>query len=269
MKGKFYSIYLLIAALLLAVNSTTLAKDQDTKKSDKAAKTSAKTKINVNTADSATLQTLPGVGPSIAADIIAARPFKNVSELEKVPGIGKERLKDIRPLVSVKDAKANVGAAGSSTTGADTARQRPQRAGDPDAAPRSTRENVGTGVPVTGGVDNSRQRPQRAGDPDAAPRSTRANEDAGQPVTGGVDNSRQRPQRAGDPDAAPRSSQTGGKININTASQAELESLLGIGPVKAQAIIEGRPYRSVDEVMNVKGIKEGTYEDIRDRITVR
>jgi competence ComEA-like helix-hairpin-helix protein len=46
----------------------------------------------------------------------------------------------------------------------------------------------------------------------------------------------------------------GGQININTATQEELEALPGVGPVIARRIIEGRPYRSVDELDRVKGI---------------
>ena len=43
-------------------------------------------------------------------------------------------------------------------------------------------------------------------------------------------------------------------IDINTASQSELDSLPGIGEVYAKRIIEGRPYRSVDDLKRVKGI---------------
>jgi DNA uptake protein ComE-like DNA-binding protein len=39
--------------------------------------------------------------------------------------------------------------------------------------------------------------------------------------------------------------------------------------VKAQAIIDNRPYKSVEDVMKVNGIKEGTFAKIKDRITVR
>jgi competence protein ComEA len=61
-------------------------------------------------------------------------------------------------------------------------------------------------------------------------------------------------------------------ININIASQAELESLPGIGPTTAQKIIEYRdangPFLSTEDIINVSGIGPGTYERIKDLITV-
>jgi comEA protein len=63
-----------------------------------------------------------------------------------------------------------------------------------------------------------------------------------------------------------------GIININTATQAELESLTGIGPTKAKAIIDYRsqngPFVTVDDLDKVKGIGPATLAKIRDRITV-
>ncbi len=61
----------------------------------------------------------------------------------------------------------------------------------------------------------------------------------------------------------------GEKININTASQEDLDKLPEVGPVKAKAIIEGRPYKSPEDIMKVKGIKEGIYNKIKDHITVQ
>ena len=61
-------------------------------------------------------------------------------------------------------------------------------------------------------------------------------------------------------------------ININTASQAELETLPGIGSTTAQRIIEYReqngPFVNTEDIINVAGIGSGTYERIKDLITV-
>lgn len=62
--------------------------------------------------------------------------------------------------------------------------------------------------------------------------------------------------------------EAGGKVNINTASQSEIETLPGIGPSRAQDIIENRPYHSIEEIKKVPGIGEGTFQKIKDLITV-
>ena len=53
------------------------------------------------------------------------------------------------------------------------------------------------------------------------------------------------------------------RVDLNTASQQELEALPGIGPTIARRIIEGRPYRTVDDLLRVKGIGEKKLEEIR------
>lgn len=63
-----------------------------------------------------------------------------------------------------------------------------------------------------------------------------------------------------------------GPININTASQAELETLPDIGEVTARAIIEYRdangPFPNIEAIQNVPGIGPVTFEKIKDLITV-
>lgn len=56
---------------------------------------------------------------------------------------------------------------------------------------------------------------------------------------------------------------TSGQIDINSASLEDLDKLSGIGPVKAQAIIDTRPFSSVDKLDNVSGIGEVTLEKIK------
>jgi competence protein ComEA len=61
-------------------------------------------------------------------------------------------------------------------------------------------------------------------------------------------------------------------VNINTASQAELEVLSGIGPAKAKAIIDYRQknggFKSVDELEKVQGIGPGILKKIRPEVSV-
>lgn len=62
--------------------------------------------VDLNSADVAALDTLPGVGPSTAAKIVADReangPFTSVDDLQRVAGIGPKRIEEIRELVEVR-----------------------------------------------------------------------------------------------------------------------------------------------------------------------
>lgn len=64
------------------------------------------------------------------------------------------------------------------------------------------------------------------------------------------------------------SQQTQQLVNINEASQSELEELSGIGPVYAQKIIENRPYSSVNDLSVKNIIPEKTYESIKNSLSV-
>lgn len=74
-------------------------------------------------------------------------------------------------------------------------------------------------------------------------------------------------------EAVSGNSETGdGKVNINSASKEELMTLPGIGESKASDIITYREehggFSSVEDIMNIQGIKEGVYNKIKDRITI-
>ncbi|WP_246140831.1 helix-hairpin-helix domain-containing protein [Bacillus marasmi] len=74
----------------------------------------------------------------------------------------------------------------------------------------------------------------------------------------------------------PGSASTGqvdnGKVNLNTADATELETLPGIGPSKAAAIIEYRetsgPFKSIEDLQSISGIGTKTFEKLKEKITI-
>ena len=57
-------------------------------------------------------------------------------------------------------------------------------------------------------------------------------------------------------------------VNINVASESELDKLPGIGPVTAQKIISSRPYSSLEDLLTKKVVSQSTYEKIKDLISL-
>jgi len=79
-------------------------------------------------------------------------------------------------------------------------------------------------------------------------------------------------QVAGVTTQAPAQSYTTGKININSASASQLDSLPGIGPAYAGRIIDYREanggFKTIEEIENIKGIGPKTFQKLKDLITV-
>lgn len=165
--------------------------------------------IDLNTADQKTLESLPGIGPKTAQDIIKGRPYKTVDDLSNVKGISKGKMETLKGMVTVSTPKA------------------PQSVA-PSAAPT---------IPAPAAPAKALPAPKA-------------------------------PTEVGK-QAAPLKLAPGEKVNINTATKQELEALPGIGPAKAQSIIDGRPYNAPEDIMKVKGIKEGTFNKLKGVITVK
>ncbi len=90
---------ILLGTGMLAVNAQKTATPM-TKTTTMAAKMIP---VNVNSASLKDLETLPGIGPKIATEIIKNRPYKNGKELQtKVKGIGPKVWKDIQKYVLFK-----------------------------------------------------------------------------------------------------------------------------------------------------------------------
>jgi len=74
------------------------------------------------------------------------------------------------------------------------------------------------------------------------------------------------------PAMAPSTPANGAKVDLNSADEAELMTVKGIGKAKAKAIIEYRqkngPFKSVDDLTKVKGIKEKSLQKFKNQLTV-
>jgi competence protein ComEA len=176
------------------VGSTTAAKPMPKGKSAPPADEAAE-KVNLNTADEAALESLPGIGPAHAKAIIAGRPYRAVDDLDRVKGLGKSRIDALRSHVTTSALQAPAKGKAAMT--------------------RRTGKASSTATKATAKL------------------------------------------------------QPGQKVDLNTATKEELDALPGIGPVKAQAIIDNRPFKTIEDVMKVKGIKEGEFAKIKDMISVK
>jgi comEA protein len=94
--------------------------------------------------------------------------------------------------------------------------------------------------------------------------------DNGKPTDAGKSSGTEK--RADRETASTERKENNNKINLNTATLEELDSLPGIGPATAQKIIEYREtwggFAVPEEILNVKRIGEKTYEKLKDKITV-
>ena len=256
-------------------------------------------KVDLNTADAATLDGLPGVGPSTAAAIIAGRPYRSVADLERVKGIGPAKLAALKDRIKV-DAPGNAtgNTALSALIGSPAPASPPAARPTPAAASPAELINVnsadlpalvslpGIGPSLAAAIVAGRPYRSEAdldkvkgigpaklaalrgrityggpppGVPTPPPVTRAASSIAATPAPG---------PKAKSQAPAPAPPRASGRININTATPSALDTLPGIGPARAQAIIAGRPFRSVEQIKDVKGIGDVTFDKIKDRISV-
>jgi competence protein ComEA len=179
--------------------------------------------VDVNSADVKTLETLPGIGSTLAQRIIDGRPYKNLDDLGKVKGMNKTKVDALKDQVTF-------GAGGTTAKHKEHKAKKTAGTAESNAPPGTT----------SAGTKQSGTKPAQTTPP---------------------------PTGHAEGKLAP-----GQKINLNTATAEELETLPGIGPTKAQAIIDYRNqngnFKTTEDIQKVKGIKGGTFSKIKDNIKV-
>src|SRR6266481_6238086 len=70
-------------------------------------------------------------------------------------------------------------------------------------------------------------------------------------------------------DTTKQAAPTGGLMDINTATAEQLQTLPGIGDAYSKKIVENRPYRAKNELVQKKIIPQATYDKIKDSIIAR
>jgi competence protein ComEA len=271
---RFATVSIVCAGVLgaaVATGAQTAPQTAPAKSKGKAKAAKVVLDLNKATVDEL-LEHLPGVGPVTAKKIVAGRPYTKVDDLTKA-GVPARVISLIRSQVRVGDesaAKPKTGAAATAKgakVNLNTATQAALEA-LPGIGPAHA-EAIIAGRPYKAVDDLEKVKglgkaridalkdlvTTAAAAPAAAKGKTADSSRAAKPASA----------RAEDmPKLKP-----GHKVNINTASKAELDVLPGIGPVKAQAIIDARPFKAIEDIMKVTGIKEGEFAKIKDLIAVK
>jgi competence protein ComEA len=197
--------------------------------------------LDLNSATAEQLQELPGIGPAHARAIVEGRPYKTVDDLARVKGLGAFRINAIRDRVMVS-APTVTPAPAPAPAPAPTTAATPGAATKPATKPARP-ATAAAPAPTTPAPTGATTKAAGTGATTKAAGTGAATKAAGRLVPGKV-------------------------VNINKASKEELDLLPGIGPVKAQAIIDARPFKTKEDVMRAKGVKEGEFAKIKDLITV-
>lgn len=85
-------------------------------------------------------------------------------------------------------------------------------------------------------------------------------------VSDSKDGSENEKIKESDSDTYTHTTDSNGKINVNTASSSELDSLPGIGPTYAEKIISNRPYKDLSEFEEISGLYKSVIDKIKDLI---
>ncbi len=214
------------------------------------AKASAATQVNLNTATAAQLEELPGIGTAYAKKIIAGRPYKSVNDLSTI-GLPATTIANISSLVTVAapipDKVAKPGKEEPAAALVDLNSATPAQLEELPGVGAAYAKKIVAGRPYKSVDDLAKSGIPAVTIAKISPLVTVAKARlVAKPITP-------------DTDAA--------LVNLNSATESELDALPGIGSTYAKKIVAGRPYKSVDDLTKA-GIPAATVTKIRSLVTV-
>ena len=233
------SLALLVGLSMFAPPPAAFAKDT-------AAAPAATDVIDLNTATMDQLETLSGIGPAKAKAIVEGRPYTSLKDFESRNIVPASTVEKFKAQVTVARSKAKPATTDASTTQAPSGTAAKVDLNTATAAELETLPGVGPakakaiieGRPYTSLKDFESRNIVSQSVSDKWKGQVALTKATGKPA-------------ATDTAASPApATQPAGTVDLNTATADELQTLPGVGPAKAKAIIDGRPYSSLKDFVS-------------------
>jgi competence protein ComEA len=232
----------------------------------------AQGKIDINRASADELTSLNGVGEATAKKIIAGRPYSSVDDLAKA-GVSKSTIDKIRSQVTVGSAAKTSSSQSAKSESAEKKSKEQAKSSGPVNLNRASEQDLeelpGVG-PATAKKIIAGRPYKSVDDLEKAGVSKSTIEKIRSQVTVGSTAKASQAETAKSTAGEKKSKEqakNSGPVNLNRASEQELEELSGVGPATAKKIIAGRPYKSVDDLEKA-GVSKSTIAKIRPQVTV-